>query len=73
MRKPPDHSTLTLFKNRLVENAGLVAYEEIFDEIIRVAQEMGVKFGKLQVVVDKDGKRHKEKQYFYGYKDQVSR
>jgi len=109
--KVPDHSTLTLFKNRLVENAGLKAYEELFDEIIRVAQEKKVKFGKLQivdsvhlvadvnlgkdkqrqregkpprdknatwgakgdkVVVGKDGKRHKEKQYFYGYKDQVS-
>lgn len=48
--KAPDHSTLTLFKNRLINNAGLVAYEELFDEIIRIAQEKGVKFGKLQVV-----------------------
>ena len=109
--KAPDHSTLTLFKNRLIQNAGLKAYEELFDEIISIAQEKGVKFGKLQVVdsvhlvadvnlgkdkqrqregksprdkdatwgakgdkvvVGKDGKRHKEKQYFYGYKDQVS-
>jgi IS5 family transposase len=109
--KAPDHSTLTLFKNRLIQNAGLKAYEELFDEIISIAQEKGVKSGKLQVVdsvhlvadvnlgkdkqrqregksprdkdatwgakgdkvvVGKDGKRHKEKQYFYGYKDQVS-
>jgi len=109
--KAPDHSTLTLFKNRLVENAGLKAYEELFDEIIRIAMVRGVKFGKLQVVdsvhlvadvnpgkdrqrqregkpprdkdatwgvkgdkvvVGKDGKRHKETHYFYGYKDQVS-
>jgi IS5 family transposase len=109
--KAPDHSTLTLFKNRLIENAGLKAYEELFDEVIKVAQNNGVKFGKLQIVdsvhlvadvnvdkdkqrqregkpprdksaawgakgdkmvVAKDGKRHKEKQYFYGYKDQVS-
>ena len=48
--RAPDHSTLTLFKNRLVENAGLKAYEELFDEIIRIAQQKGVKFGKLQVV-----------------------
>ena len=107
----PDHSTLTLFKNRLVENAGLIAYEELFDEIIKIARVRGVKFGQLQVVdsvhliadvnlgkdkqrqkegkrprdkdaiwgakgdkvvVGKDGKRHQEKQYFYGYKDQVS-
>ena len=110
-QKAPDHSTLTLFKNRLVENAGLAAYEELFDEIIRVAQEKRVKFGQLQVVdsvhlvadvnlgkdkqrqregkpprdkdagwgakgdrvvLGRDGKRHKEMQYFYGYKDQVS-
>jgi IS5 family transposase len=109
--KAPDHSTLTLFKNRLTGKAGLKAYEELFDEIIRIAQVRGVKFGKLQVVdsvhlvadvnlgkdkqrqregksprdkdatwgakgdrvvVGKNGKRHKEKQYFYGYKDQVS-
>jgi len=48
--KAPDHSTLTLFKNRLTQNAGLKAYEELFDEIIRVAKVKGVKFGKLQVV-----------------------
>lgn len=109
--KAPDHSTLTLFKNRLINNAGTKAYEGLFDEIIRIAQEKGVKFGKLQivdsvhlvadvnvgkdkqrqsggeaprdkdarwgakgnkVVVSKDGKRHKETQYYYGYKDQVS-
>ena len=46
----PDHSTLTLFKNRLISNAGLKVYEELFDEIIRIAQEKGVKFGKLQMV-----------------------
>jgi IS5 family transposase len=46
----PDHSTLTWFKNRLIESAGIEAYEELFDEIIRVAQEKGVKFGKLQIV-----------------------
>jgi len=109
--KSPDHSTLTLFKDRLIQNGGLKAYEELFDEIISVAQEKDVKFGKLQivdsvhliadvnlgkdkqrqregksprdkdatwgakgdkVVVGRDGKRHREKQYFYGYKDQVS-
>jgi IS5 family transposase len=109
--KAPDHSTLTLFKNRLLQNGGKGVYEELFDEIIRMAQEKGVKFGKLQVVdsvhlvadvnpgkdrqgqndgksprdrdatwgakgdkivIGKDGERHKETQYYYGYKDQVS-
>jgi IS5 family transposase len=109
--KAPDHYTLTLFKNRLIQNAGTKVYEELFNEIIKIAREKGVKFGKLQVVdsvhlvadvnlekdrkrqkedkcprdkdagwgakgdkvvVDKDGKKHREGQYFYGYKDQVS-
>ena len=35
---------------RLIENAGLKAYEELFDEIIKVAHERGVKFGQLQIV-----------------------
>ena len=109
--KAPDHSTLTLFKNRLINNAGAKAYEELFNEMIVIAMEKGVKFGKLQVVdsvhaiadvnlvkderrkregksprdggarwgakgdkvvVSKDGRRHKETEYFYGYKDQVS-
>ena len=48
--KAPDHSTLTLFKNRLINNAGTKAYEGLFDEIISIAQEKGVKFGKLQIV-----------------------
>jgi len=48
--KAPDHSTLTLFKNRLIQNVGLKAYEELFDEIIRIAKVRGVKFGQLQVV-----------------------
>ena len=46
----PDHSTLTLFKNRLIQNAGIKVYEELFDEIIKVAQEKGIKFGRLQIV-----------------------
>ena len=48
--KAPDHSTLTLFKNRLLENRGARAYEELLDEIIRIAKERGVSFGKLQIV-----------------------
>jgi len=66
----PDHSTLTLFKNRLMENAGLKVYEQLFNEVVKIAQEKGVKFGKLQIVdsvhlvadvnVTKDRQRQKE-------------
>ena len=46
----PDHSTLTWFKNRLIGSAGIGAYEELFDGIIIIAQNKGIKFGQLQVV-----------------------
>ena len=49
--KAPDHPTLTLLKNRLVNDAGSKAYEELFDEITRIAQEKKVKSGKLQKAV----------------------
>lgn len=109
--KAPDHSTLTLFKSRLLQNGERKAYEDLFDEMLRIAQEKGVKFGRLQIVdtvhvvadvnlekdkarqkerkaprdkdatwgvkgekvaTGKNGKREKKKDYFYGYKDQVS-
>ena len=41
---------LTCFKNRVIQNAGIKAYEELFNEIITIAMEKGVKFGKLQIV-----------------------
>ncbi len=48
--KTPDHSTLTSFKERLLKNGGKKAYEELFDEIIKIAIEKGIKFGKLQLI-----------------------
>jgi len=49
--KAPAHPPLTLLKNRLVNDAGSKVYEELFDEVIRIAQEKRVKFGKLQKAV----------------------
>lgn len=48
--KAPDHSTLTLFKERLLEQGGKEVYEGLFNEIIRIAVEKGIKFGLIQVV-----------------------
>lgn len=45
--RAPDHSTLTLFKNRLLDKGDKRAYEELFDQIIRLAVEKGVKFGPI--------------------------
>lgn len=66
---PPDHSTLTAFKRRVLENGKLAAFEELLVEIIHIAQEQGIVFGSLQVVdsvhtvanvnVQKDDRRRK--------------
>ena len=48
--KAPDHSTLTVFKQRLLEGGGVGVYEELFQGIVRLAREKGIEFGKLQVV-----------------------
>jgi len=108
---PPDHSTLTAFKRRLLDNGSLDAFEELLVEIVNLAGERGIEFGTLQVIdsvhtvanvnVEKDdkrrrdgkpprdpgakwgvkhsrlvkddqGKRSRQKVYFYGYKGNVS-
>jgi IS5 family transposase len=66
----PDHSELTAFKKRIHQNGGLAAFQEMFDEIILIALEEGVKFGKVQVLdsvhtianvnVQKDEKRQEQ-------------
>jgi IS5 family transposase len=46
----PDHSTLTKFKNRLVERGKLEAAEGLLAEIIALAQEQDITFGSVQVM-----------------------
>ena len=46
----PDHSTLTAFKKRIIENGQIGELEAPLVEIVRVAQEQGVEFGQIQVV-----------------------
>jgi IS5 family transposase len=46
----PDHSVLTVFKDRIQENGHLAAFQEMLDEIISIALEKGVKFGTLQIL-----------------------
>lgn len=46
----PDHATLTVFKNRLVEGAGLLPFEQIFGKVIRIALEKGIVFGQVQAI-----------------------
>jgi len=70
MRPCPDHSTLTVFKNRILENGKLRAYTKLLNGIVRIALEGGVKFGSLQIIdsthvvanvnVEKDDRRRKK-------------
>jgi len=46
----PDHSSLSVFRSRIVKKGRTDILHEMFEEIIRTAQEKGVKFGKVQVI-----------------------
>lgn len=48
--RAPDHTTLSVFKERLLEGRGLGAYKELLEEVVRIAQEKGVTLGRVQVV-----------------------
>jgi hypothetical protein len=46
----PDHSTLTVFRDRLQQNGKLAQFNQMLEEIIRIALEKGIQFGSFQVV-----------------------
>lgn len=48
--RAPDHSTLSLFKERLLAGQGLGAYKELLGEVVRLAQEKGIVLGRVQLV-----------------------
>lgn len=48
--RPPDHSTLTKFKSRLIRGREWTLIAEIFDDIIRQALEHGLELGRLQLL-----------------------
>jgi IS5 family transposase len=66
-QKAPDHSTLSVFRERLVKRGKLRVFEEMLEEIVQVALQSGIKFGAIQIVdsvhsvanvnTDKDRKR----------------
>ena len=65
--KAPDHSTLTVFRERLIKRGKLKVFEEMLEEIVQIALQQGIKFGSIQIVdsvhsianvnTDKDQKR----------------
>jgi len=49
-QKAPDHSTLTIFRERLLQRGKQKVFQELLDEIVQIALESGVKFGTIQIV-----------------------
>ena len=49
-QKAPDHSTLTVFRERLVERGKLNVFTEMLEEIVEIARRSGVQFGSIQIV-----------------------
>lgn len=48
--RAPDHATLTVFKQRLLENGRQQAYERLLEQVVGDAREAGISFGSLQLV-----------------------
>lgn len=46
----PDHSSLTVFKERILKRRGPKAFEEFFQRVVHLAQGRGIQFGRIQVV-----------------------
>jgi IS5 family transposase len=49
-QKAPDHSTLTVFRERLQQNGKLAVFEAMLAEIVQMAVEGGIQFGSIQIV-----------------------
>jgi len=68
--RAPDHSTLTAFKRRLTENGRAEAFEGMLAEVVQIALEREVEFGRIQLIDSthsiadvnqwKEGKRKRE-------------
>ncbi len=62
-----DHSSLTVFKKRILKKKGQQGFEALFQQVVRLAKEKGIHFGKIQVVdathsiADVDVKRDDER------------
>ncbi len=49
-RRAPDHSTLTVFKERLVADGGWREIERIYDGLLQQARDQGLQLGHIQLV-----------------------
>ena len=46
----PDHSTLTIFRERLIARGKLKVFEEMLEEIVQIARQSGVQLGAIQII-----------------------
>lgn len=46
----PDHSTLGAFKQRILDNGKITAFERLLQDVVLTAQEAGVEFGPIQII-----------------------
>jgi len=47
---PPDHSTLTAFKERILNNQGIEALKDILESMLKEALAQGIQMGTIQVL-----------------------
>lgn len=48
--RAPDHSTLSVFRERLTKQGKLDIFEDLLAEIIQMAQQSGIAFGSIQLI-----------------------
>lgn len=46
----PDHSTLSVFRERLVKRGRQKIFEDLLEEIVQIALSKGIRFGAIQIV-----------------------
>lgn len=46
----PDHSTLSVFRERILVKRGVQVFESLFQRVVRLSREKGIVFGRIQVV-----------------------
>jgi IS5 family transposase len=57
-QKAPDHSTLTVFHERLLTQGKLEVFKEMLDEMIQIARDNGVQFGTIKTINNVDNVRN---------------
>jgi len=66
-QKAPDHSSLTVFKDRILAKKGAQGFEELFQRVVKLARQKGIELGKIQIVdathsiADVDVKKYDER------------